>query len=534
VFPMPSLRSRVRGALLASLVAAAAACGGDGPMPPPPPPPPAGGINVAVSAPSLNVAAGGTQTATVTVARLNGFTGAVSLSLDGAPAGVTASFDPASVASDATTSTVTVTAEPAAAPGTYQTTVRARGQGVADRTTTLSLTVAQPQSPAFSLALGSAALSVAQGGSGTVGLTISRSGGFTGPVTLAATGAPAGVSAAFDPSPIPEGGSTSTITVAVGGSVAAGTYQLAVGARGQGVADQSATLSLTVTAAPQASFQGTLTLARGVTSSLYDAEEVVDVDLASGGVTLRFNGIDPHRTASGETAFLARLEPGAVADRGVVVADAQGATGTPLYICVDFSMISNRLCHTPRLSPNKQLVAFGTADTGGSVCKDGYDFYWADYVVVRDRTGHEVVRFEGYNYPDWLPDGRLLMMGSSCRNAGVWITDASFTTLTRVDGGRVGTPAASPSVSPDGHRVIFPWNEQLWMLGLDGQAELTQLTAFPYSVTAGTWSPDGSAFAVLLEDVTLPLQAVVLFRPGDQEATVVNLPFYPYGPISWH
>ena len=535
MFPMPSLRSRVVPAVLAVALAGVAACGGDkSTTEPPPPPPPAGSISVAVSAPSLTVAPGGSQTTTVTITRLDSFTGAVSLALDGAPTGVTASFDPASVPGSATTSTLTVTTAASVAPGTYQTSVRARGQGVADRTATLSVVVAQSQSPALSLALNAAALSVAQAGSGTVGLTISRSGGFTGSVTLAAGGAPAGVTASFDPNPIPEGGSASTLTLAVGGSVAAGTHQLTVTAQGQGVADQSATLSLTVTAAPATGFQGTLTLARGVASTVYDPEEVVDVDLASGAVVLRFNGIEPHRTSTGETAFLARLEPGFVADRGVVVADAQGVTGAPLFVCVDFSALSNRICHNPRLSPNKQLVAFGTVADGGSVCKTSFDLFWADYVVVRDRSGNEVARFEGYYYPDWLPDGRLLMLGSPCRNAGVWITDASFGTPTRVDGGQVGTPAANPAVSPDGSGVIFAWNGQLWMLAVDGQAQLTQLTAFPYSVASATWSPDGTAFAALLYDVNLPLQAVLLFRPGDAQATVVNLPFYPYGPISWH
>jgi hypothetical protein len=458
----------------------------------------------------------------------------VSLSLDAAPTGVAASFDPASLASDATTSTLTVTTAASVAPGTYQTSVRARGQGVGERTATLSVVVTQAQSPAFLLALSAAALSAAQGGSGTVGVTIARSGGFTGPVTLAISGAPAGVTASFDPSSIAEGGTASTLTLAVGGSVAAGTHQLTVVAQAQGAASQSATLSLTVTAAPATGFQGTLTLARGVVNSVYDPEEIVDLDLASSRVTPRFNGIDPHRTSSGEIAFLARLEPGFVADRGVVVADAQGATGSPLFLCIDFSMSSNRICHSPRLSPDKQRVAFGTAAGGGSVCKDNYDMYWADYVVVRDRSGAEAARFEGYHHPDWLPDGRLLMLGSSCRNAGVWIADASLQTLTRVDGGKVGTPAAEPAVSPDGTRVIFPWNQQLWMLSLDGQAELTQLTAFPYSVASATWSPDGTAFATILYDLSLPLQAIVLFRPGDEQATVVNLPFPPYGPISWH
>jgi hypothetical protein len=68
------------------------------------------------------------------------------------------------------------------------------------------------------------------------------------------------------------------------------------------------------------------------------------------------------------------------------------------------------------------------------VCKDTYGTKWADYVVVERRKGGEITRFEGYFYPEWLPDGRLLMPGSQCREAGVWVTDQALRSLTRVDG----------------------------------------------------------------------------------------------------
>jgi hypothetical protein len=83
-------------------------------------------------------------------------------------------------------------------------------------------------------------------------------------------------------------------------------------------------LAVTVMAAPSTEFQGTITLARGTVEELYGPGEVADLDLASGGSVLRFLGIEPHRVSTGETAFLARLQPGYYADFGVVVADAPG------------------------------------------------------------------------------------------------------------------------------------------------------------------------------------------------------------------
>ena len=88
-----------------------------------------------------------------------------------------------------------------------------------------------------------------------------------------------------------------------------------------------------------------------------------------------------------------------------------------------------------------------------------------------------------------------------CRGAGVWIADGARAEPRRIDGGQVATPAGAPAVSPDGRRVAMPWNKQLWTLTLDGTDELTQVTRFEQSVSAGAWSPDGTAFAVLLWDV---------------------------------
>jgi Tol biopolymer transport system component len=106
-----------------------------------------------------------------------------------------------------------------------------------------------------------------------------------------------------------------------------------------------------------------------------------------------------------------------------------------------------------------------------------------------------------------------------------------------VDGGQVATPAANPAVSPDGSRVLFVWNQQLWMMTLDGQGELTQLTTFEQAVQAGGWSPDGTAIVMTVAEFVgapLPLKSLVFFRPGDTEVQVLPLTFYPWGPLSWY
>src|SRR5262249_12089007 len=142
---------------------------------------------------------------------------------------------------------------------------------------------------------------------------------------------------------------------------------------------------------------------------------------------------------------------------------------------------------------------------------------------------------EGYLLPEWLPDGRLLMMGSMCRGAGVWIADRAGAEPRRVDGGDVAAPAGGPAISPDGRQLAMVWNNQVWTLSLDGRHQPAPVTHLDKAVSAVAWSPDGTAFAVLLYDVVLPIRAVVLFRPGDEASQVVKpLDFYPYGPLSWH
>jgi hypothetical protein len=282
-----------------------------------------------------------------------------------------------------------------------------------------------------------------------------------------------------------------------------------------------------------ANYSGTVTFATTGNGDPFHPSVVQDLDLASGQFTVRFDGLDAARTRSGEMAFVQRLAPGTYADHGIVVVDARGVPGAPVFVCRGFRYSDNRTCATPKLSPNSRLVAFVTVGSG-TVCDGGYGMKWGSFVVVTDRRGGEVARFEGYNAPEWLPDGRLVMMGTQCRRGGIYLTDASVRSMSRIDGDQVNTPAAAPAASPDGSTLAFVWNSQLWALKLTGRPELTQLTALPKPVTSGAWSPDGSALAVLMFDVSMPVRSMALFRPGDQKSVVFrDLGVYPYGPISW-
>jgi len=189
---------------------------------------------------ALTINQGSNLPTTVTITRIN-FPDAVPLTLGGAPAGVTGSFNPASPTTN--TSTLTVTVGASVAPGVYNLTVNGTGTP-GNRSTPLTLTVAP--APDYSLSLNPAALTINQGSNLPTTVTITRT-NFTGAVTLSLGGAPAGVTGAF----VPNGttGTTSTLTVTVGASVATGVYNLTVDGTGA-PGNRSTALTLTVAPAP--------------------------------------------------------------------------------------------------------------------------------------------------------------------------------------------------------------------------------------------------------------------------------------------
>ncbi len=163
---------------------------------------------------SVTVVQGNSGAATITVTPQNGFGGAVSLSVSGAPNGVTASFNPSSTGD---TSSLTLTASATAMIGTSTITITGTGGGLT-RQTTVSLTV-NPQGN-FTLSA-PASLVIFQGSPGTMTVSINSLNGFNGMVSLSASGLPGGVTASFNP------GSTtgsSTLTFTSSSTATVGTF----------------------------------------------------------------------------------------------------------------------------------------------------------------------------------------------------------------------------------------------------------------------------------------------------------------------
>ncbi len=190
---------------------------------------------------SLNIFQNASGNSTNTVTQIGGFTGSVALIVSGLPSGVTASFSPSSTTD---TSTLTLTAAAGAKLGTATVTITGVS-GSLTHTATVSLTVTSAATPSYSLSASPASLSVAQSAVGNSTVTVTPTGGFTGAVSLTASGLPAGVTAAFSPASTT---STSTLTFTASNTATLGTATVTVTGT-SGSLTHTASIALTITAA---------------------------------------------------------------------------------------------------------------------------------------------------------------------------------------------------------------------------------------------------------------------------------------------
>ena len=238
---------------------------------------PAGaGVTVAISQATQQVAVNQPSLSAVTIGRLKGYAGAVALSVDSLPAGVTAAFEPALLEGAATTSILTLIAVESALANTTLIKIKATGFNVNTDSVSVNITVVKG---ALTLTSGTDAISVPQGTAGSVPLSIARSNGFLGAVTLFAEGLPANVTATFAPGLLPSAQTVSTLSLSALPGAAVGTSTITIRAKASGKADQTVPVQFTITpssavgfsvAAAPATFglaagssaQGTLTVTR--------------------------------------------------------------------------------------------------------------------------------------------------------------------------------------------------------------------------------------------------------------------------------
>jgi hypothetical protein len=177
---------------------------------------------------------------------------------------------------------------------------------------------------AIAIALSSGTLSVAQGASGNVTVTLTRTGGFTGDVALAVTGMPTGIT--VNSATISAGTTTPTLSFLVAATVAAGNSSITINASGSGVAGTSASLTLTVTAAP-ATGSYTLAATPSSPSLAQGGSAIVVITLTRSGGFAGSVALSVSGAANGLTATLASAATTGTTDTLTLNASASATVG---------------------------------------------------------------------------------------------------------------------------------------------------------------------------------------------------------------
>lgn len=215
------------------------------------------GFSLSLSNGTLNITQGQNATTTVTVTTTTTFTGSVTLSVSGLPNGVTAGFSqnpvPIVVATEGVAAAVlpsvlTLTVGSGVTAGNYTLTVTGTAQGLVPVNSSLALTVTAAAVPGFTMGVDPNVLSVNRGTTGQVTVTIARTGGFTGPVTLSPAGQPLQATVAFSQNPAT--GNSVIVTFNVGAGTSLGAHTITIQGTATGVGTAQVTITLTVTAPP--------------------------------------------------------------------------------------------------------------------------------------------------------------------------------------------------------------------------------------------------------------------------------------------
>ncbi len=205
-------------------------------------------FSISASPNSQTVTAGNSTSFTVNISAINSFTGTVGLVESGMPSGMLAGCSPSSITS-AGSCTLNVSTTSSTPAGTYTLSITGTS-GSLVHSTSVSVTVnAVTLNPDFSFSASPSSQTVAAGKSTAFTATVGALNGFSGSVTLGATGLPSGVTASFAPSSITTSGN-STLTLTTSKSAVAGTYTVTISGKSGSLAhNTSASLVVTTSGA---------------------------------------------------------------------------------------------------------------------------------------------------------------------------------------------------------------------------------------------------------------------------------------------
>ena len=264
-------------------------------------------FSIAVSPTTITSVAGSSNTTfTVSTTPQNGFVSPVSITLSGLPAGATTfPVAPFSVAAGSN-QTVTLSIPATVSTGNY--TVTATGtSGALTHSAALTLTVTPLPVQDFSIAVSPSAITAEAGGpDSTFQLSITGQNGFSGSVTVAFSGLPAGAKTS-PPSPFNVAANSSQpVALSVPSTASTGSYTVTATGT-SGALTHSATLALTVTPAPVQDFSIAMSPA-AITAETGGPDSTFQLSITgqngfSGSVSITFSGLPAGAKTSPPSPF---------------------------------------------------------------------------------------------------------------------------------------------------------------------------------------------------------------------------------------
>jgi subtilase family serine protease len=242
-------------------------------------------------------------------------------------------------------------------------------------TTGLINTLAGSATPSFTLSDSPSSLTITQGGSGTSTVTVHDVNGFTGSVTLAASGLPSGVTATFGTNPTT---GTSVLTLTASATATTGTSTVTItGTSGSLTAttalaltvNSSATPNFSVSASPTAvtvtqGSSGTSTITVTSTGGFNSATTLSASGLPS-GVTATFSTNPVTPPANGSATSTLTLTASSSATVGTATVTITGTSGSTSHSAT-ITLTVNASSGTPNFTLSLSPSSF-TIDDNGSV-----------------------------------------------------------------------------------------------------------------------------------------------------------------------
>jgi subtilase family serine protease len=249
------------------------------------------------------------------------------------------------------------------------------GWGSPNTTGIINLLAAGSATPSFTLSASPSSLTVTQGSSGTSTISVTDVGGFSGSVTLAASGLPSGVTATFGTNPTT---GTSVLTLTASATATTGTSTVTItGTSGSLTATTSISLTVSSTTSPAFSVSAsptsvTVTQGASGTSTItvastggFDSATTLSASGLPSGVTATFSTNPVTPPANGSATSVLTLTASASATVGTATVTITGTSGSTSHSAT-ISLTVNASSGTPNFTLTLVPNSF-TIDDNGSV-----------------------------------------------------------------------------------------------------------------------------------------------------------------------